>query len=197
MKTKLVFASTNEFKIKEVKEMFTGTEYEILSLLDFPEIADVDETADTLIGNAKLKAETIAKQLNYPVFADDSGFFVDALDGAPGVHSARWTGTHRDYVTQNAKILDLMENEEDRNASYETVIAFKPNQEEKTRIFIGVMPLEVATSETEIEIAGFSYDTIVKYSDQYVAEMTSEEKNQVSSRAKAVDKFKYYLDGLA
>ena len=195
MKTKLVFASTNEFKIKEVKEMFKDSDYEILSLLDFPEIADVDETADTLIGNAKLKAETIAKQLNYPVFADDSGFFVDALDGAPGVHSACWTGTHRDYATQNAKILDLMENETDRKASYETVIAFNPNQEEKTRIFIGVMPLKVATSETDI--AGFSYDTIVKYGDQYVAEMTSDEKNHVSSRAKAVDKFKHYLDGLA
>lgn len=195
MKTKLVFASTNEFKIKEVKEMFKDTDYEILSLLDFPEIADVDETTDTLIGNAKLKAETIAKQINYPVFADDSGFFVDALDGAPGVHSARWTGTHRDYTTQNAKILDLMENETNRNASYETVIAFVQNQEEKTRIFIGVMPIEVATSETEI--AGFSYDTIVTYKGKYVAEMTAEEKNKVSSRAKAVDRFKHYLDGLA
>lgn len=194
MKTKLVFASTNEFKIKEVKEMFTGTEYEILSLLDFPEIADVDETANTLIGNAKLKAETIAKQLNYPVFADDSGFFVDALNGAPGVYSARWTGTHRDYATQNAKILDLMKNETNRNASYETVIAFKPNQEEKTRIFIGVMPLTVAKEETGVK--GFSYDTIVKYKGQYVAEMTTDEKNKVSSRSKAVDKLIHYLDGL-
>lgn len=195
MKTKLIFASTNEFKIKEVNEMFKDSDYEILSLLDFPEIADVDETADTLIGNAKLKAETVAELVNLPVFADDSGFFVDALDGAPGVHSARWTGTHRDYATQNVKILDLMENETDRKASYETVIAFKPNQEEKTRIFIGVMPLKVAKEETKI--TGFSYDTIVKYKGKYVAEMTSEEKNKVSSRAKAVDKFKHYLDGLA
>lgn len=194
MKTKLVFASTNEFKIKEVKEMFKDSDYEILSLLDFPEIADVDETADTLIGNAKLKVETVAKQINYPVFADDSGFFVDALDGAPGVHSARWTGTHRDYATQNAKILNLMKKETDRKASYETVIAFKPNKEEKTKLFIGVMPLTVAKEETEI--AGFSYDTIVTYKEKYVAEMCSEEKNNVSSRAKAVDKLIHYLDGL-
>ena len=194
VKSKLVFASTNTHKIAEVKELFKNSDYEILSLLDFPEIADVDETADTLIGNAKLKAETIAKQINLPVFADDSGFFVDALDGAPGVHSARWTGTHRDYATQNAKILDLMENESNRNASYETVIAFVQNHDEKTRIFIGVMPLEVAKTETIID--GFSYDTIVTYNGKYVAEMTSDEKNQVSSRAKAVDKFKHFLDGL-
>lgn len=99
----LLFASTNKDKIREVQAMLS--DYKVLSLLDFPEIQDVDETASTLVGNATLKAVEIATQVDLPVFSDDSGVFIDALDGFPGVHSARWTGTHRDYASQNDKLI--------------------------------------------------------------------------------------------
>ena len=103
---KLLFASTNKQKIAEIKTLLP--EYEIVSLLDYPEIPDVEETESTIEGNARLKSEAIAELVDLPVFSDDSGLFIDVLDGAPGVHSARWTGTHRDYQTQNDKVLELM-----------------------------------------------------------------------------------------
>ena len=184
----LLFASTNKDKIREVQAMLS--DYKVLSLLDFPEIKDVDETASTLVGNATLKAVEIATQVDMPVFSDDSGVFIDALDGFPGVHSARWTGTHRDYANQNDKILDLMKNQTNRKAEYKTVVAFAHNN--KVTLFEGVMPLEVAHNESKT--SGFSYDTIMKFDDTFVSEMNPVDKNKVSSRADAVNKFKAFIE---
>lgn len=184
----LLFASTNKDKIREVQAMLS--DYKVLSLLDFPEIQDVDETASTLVGNATLKAVEIATQVDLPVFSDDSGVFIDALDGFPGVHSARWTGTHRDYANQNDKILDLMKNQTNRKAEYKTVVAFAHNN--KITLFEGKMPLEVAHSESNTP--GFSYDTIMKFNDTFVSEMNPVDKNKVSSRADAITKFKAFIE---
>lgn len=184
----LLFASTNKDKIREVQTMLS--DYKVLSLLDFPEIQDVDETASTLVGNATLKAVEIATQVDLPVFSDDSGVFIDALDGFPGVHSARWTGTHRDYANQNDKILDLMANQTNRKAEYKTVVAFAHNN--KITLFEGSMPLEVAHSESNTP--GFSYDTIMKFNDTFVSEMNPVDKNKVSSRADAITKFKAFIE---
>ena len=184
----LLFASTNKDKIREVQAMLS--DYKVLSLLDFPEIQDVDETASTLVGNATLKAVEIATQVDLPVFSDDSGVFIDALDGFPGVHSARWTGTHRDYATQNDKILDLMKNQTNRKAEYKTVVAFAYNN--KINLFEGVMPLKVAHGESNTP--GFSYDTIMKFNDTFVSEMNPVDKNKVSSRADAITKFKAFIE---
>lgn len=184
----LLFASTNKDKIREVQAMLS--DYKVLSLLDFPEIQDVDETASTLVGNATLKAVEIATQVDLPVFSDDSGVFIDALDGFPGVHSARWTGTHRDYANQNDKILDLMKNQTNRKAEYKTVIAFAHNN--KITLFEGNMPLKVA--HTESNTPGFSYDTIMTYNDTFVSEMNPVDKNKVSSRADAITKFKTFIE---
>lgn len=184
----LLFASTNKDKIREIQAMLS--DYKVLSLLDFPEIQDVDETASTLVGNATLKAVEIATQVDLPVFSDDSGAFIDALDGFPGVHSARWTGTHRDYATQNDKILDLMKNQTNRKAEYKTVVAFAHNN--KITLFEGAMPLEVA--HTESNTPGFSYDTIMKFNDTFVSEMNPVDKNKVSSRADAITKFKAFIE---
>ena len=184
----LLFASTNKDKIREVQAMLS--DYKVLSLLDFPEIKDVDETASTLVGNATLKAVEIATQVDLPVFSDDSGVFIDALDGFPGVHSARWTGTHRDYATQNGKILDLMKNQTNRKAEYKTVVAFAHNN--KINLFEGVMHLKVAHSESNTP--GFSYDTIMKFNDTFVSEMNPVDKNKVSSRADAITKFKAFIE---
>lgn len=184
----LLFASTNKDKIREVQAMLS--DYKVLSLLNFPEIEDVDETASTLVGNATLKAVEIATQVDMPVFSDDSGVFIDALDGFPGVHSARWTGTHRDYANQNDKILDLMKNQTNRKAEYKTVVAFAHNN--KITLFEGSMPLEVAFSESNTP--GFSYDTIMKFNDTFVSEMNPVDKNKVSSRADAITKFKAFIE---
>lgn len=184
----LLFASTNKDKIREVQAMFS--DYKVLSLLDFPEIEDVDETASTLVGNATLKAVELATQVDMPVFSDDSGVFIDALDGFPGVHSARWTGTHRDYANQNDKILDLMKNQTNRKAEYKTVVAFAHNN--KITLFEGVMLLEVAHSESNTP--GFSYDTIMKFDGTFVSEMNPVDKNKVSSRADAITKFKAFIE---
>lgn len=184
----LLFASTNKDKIREVQAMLS--DYKVLSLLDFPEIKDVDETASTLVGNATLKAVEIATQVDLPVFSDDSGVFIDALDGFPGVHSARWTGTHRDYANQNDKILDLMKNQTNRKAEYKTVVAFAHNN--KITLFEGVMLLEVAHSESNTP--GFSYDTIMKFDGTFVSEMNPVDKNKVSSRADAITKFKAFIE---
>lgn len=184
----LLFASTNKDKIREVQAMLS--DYKVLSLLDFPEIQDVDETASTLVGNATLKAVEIATQVDLPVFSDDSGVFIDALDGFPGVHSARWTGTHRDYANQNDKILDLMANQTNRKAEYKTVVAFAHNN--KITLFEGSMPLKVAHNESNTP--GFSYDTIMKFNDTFVSEMNPVDKNKVSSRADAITKFKAFIE---
>lgn len=183
----LLFASTNKDKIREVQAMLS--DYKVLSLLDFPEIQDVDETASTLVGNATLKAVEIATQVDMPVFSDDSGVFIDALDGFPGVHSARWTGNHRDYANQNEKILDLMKDQTNRKAEYKTVIAFAHNN--KITLFEGNMPLEIA--HTESQTSGFSYDTIMTYNNTFVSEMNPVDKNKVSSRANALIKFKEFI----
>lgn len=184
----LLFASTNKDKIREVQAMLS--DYKVLSLLDFPEIQDVDETASTLVGNATLKAVEITTQVDMPVFSDDSGVFIDALDGFPGVHSARWTGTHRDYANQNDKILDLMKNQTNRKAEYKTVVAFAHNN--KVTLFEGTMPLEVAHNESNTP--GFSYDTIMTFNGTFVSEMNPVDKNKVSSRADAINKFKAFIE---
>lgn len=188
---KLVFASTNIDKIKEVKRKFPN--HEILSLLDFPEIEDVEETGNTLMENASLKSTTVARILDYkyPVFSDDSGFFIDALNGAPGVHSARWTGTHRDYSTQNEKVLELMKHETNRNAHYQTVISHVDTTGKET-FFKGTMDLKIANEESKTP--GFSYDSIVTYQGQYVSEMPLDEKNLLSARGQALDNFAKFLE---
>lgn len=187
----LLIATTNVGKVAEFKELFRGKGIKIKSLLDYPSPVEVDETEDTLEGNAILKAETIMKLYGLPTILDDSGFFVDALGGFPGVHSARFTGIHRNYDDQNKQVLKLMVGKANRSAYYKTVIAYaEPSGSIKT--FDGSMELEVA--ETESEVAGFSYDSIVKYNGCYVSELPLIEKSRVSSRAGAVKSLLSYLE---
>ena len=189
---KLIFASSNKDKIKEVRNILS--DWEVLSLLDFPDLPEVEETESTLEGNAILKVEMIFRMTaatGLPVISDDSGLFIDALDGAPGVHSARWTGIHRDYDTQNAKVLDLMKSEVNRSACYRTVISYIEIGK-AIENFIGEMPLEIARKESEKD--GFSYDKITLYNGQYVNEIPLEEKAKVSSRGLALGKLLEFLN---
>lgn len=189
---KLIFASSNQDKIKEVQNILS--DWEVLSLLDFPNLPEVEETESTLEGNAILKVEMIFRMTaatGLPVISDDSGLFIDALDGAPGVHSARWTGIHRDYNSQNAKVLDLMKDETNRSACYRTVISYIETGK-AIENFFGEMPLEIAHKESEKD--GFSYDKITLYNGQYVNEMQPEEKAKVSSRGLALEKLLEFLN---
>ena len=191
-KKKLIFASSNKDKIKEVQNILS--DWEILSLLDFPNLPEVEETESTLEGNAILKVEMIfmmTAATGLPVISDDSGLFIDALDGAPGVHSARWTGIHRDYDNQNAKVLELMKGEVNRSACYRTVISYIKTGE-AIENFFGEMPLEIACKESEKD--GFSYDKITLYKGQYVNEMQPEEKAKVSSRGLALKELLEFLN---
>jgi len=189
---KLIFASSNKDKIKEVQNILS--DWEVLSLLDFPNLPEVEETESTLEGNAILKVEMIFQMTaatGLPVISDDSGLFIDALDGAPGVDSARWTGIHRDYDTQNAKVLDLMKGETNRSACYRTVISYIEISKSVLNFF-GEMSLEIAHKESEKD--GFSYDKIALYNGQYVNEMPLEEKAKVSSRGLALEKLLEFLN---
>ena len=189
---KLIFASSNKDKIKEVRNILSN--WEVLSLLDFPNLPEVEETESTLEGNAILKVEMIFRMTaatGLPVISDDSGLFIDALDGAPGVHSARWTGIHRDYHSQNAKVLDLMKDETNRGACYRTVISYIKTGE-AVENFFGEMPLEIAYKESEKD--GFSYDKITLYNGKYVNEMQPEEKAKVSSRGLALKELLEFLN---
>lgn len=150
----IVIATTNRYKLAEYQQLFAS--HHVVSLLDFPEIPDVAETADTFEGNAALKAEAISKLLGLTVIADDSGLCVTALNGAPGVKSARYAGDHDD-TANNKKLLAELDGAEDRSAHYVTVIAVaSPGQE--TRFARGELHGRIA--ETESAVAGFAYDTL-------------------------------------
>ena len=127
---KLIFATHNQNKVQEVKAVFDG--FLLVSLADLDYHQDIAETEDTFVGNALLKARHIFEVFKTPVFADDSGLEVVALDGAPGVYSARYAGEEKNHAKNNAKLLDALANEPNRVAQFRTVIAYKDATTELT-----------------------------------------------------------------
>lgn len=181
-KKSIVIASTNKFKIEEFKLLLP--QFNILSLLDFPNIPDVVEDKDTFEGNAEKKAKTISDILNLPVLADDSGLCVEALNGAPGVFSARYAGNH-DNAANNEKLLKELENKTNRNAFYITVLALAiPN---KPTIFTeGKLNGKIDYKESSTP--GFSYDTlfIPENMNKPISEVSIQQKNEFSHRKIAI-----------
>lgn len=182
----IVVASTNTHKIKEIASILQPYGWEIKSLLDFPNIPDVKETGATFEENAILKATTIAKVLNQPVLADDSGIEVDALNGMPGVLSARWAGSQKDD-TANLNLLLSQLNDvpmERRTARYVCVAAYaEPNG--FTKSARGNWDGVVAVSPKGTN--GFGYDPIFFLPEEQktVAELTAEVKDSLSHRLRA------------
>ena len=177
----IVIATTNPHKLAEYQQLFAS--HHVISLLGFPEIPDVAETADTFEGSAALKAEAISQLLELTVIADDSGLCVTALDGAPGVKSARYAGDHDD-VANNKKLLAELEGAADRSAHYVTVIAVaSPGQE--TRFARGELCGGIA--EAESAVAGFAYDTLFVPDgyDRPLSELSN--KNDFSHRRLAAE----------
>jgi XTP/dITP diphosphohydrolase len=190
---KLVFATNNLHKLKEVQEMLSNS-MEVLSLKDIGCFEDIEETEITLEGNAKLKADYITKKYGFDCFADDTGLEVEALDGKPGVYSARYAGEHGNAEKNMEKLLFELQNKLSRKAKFRTIIAL--NITNKQYLFEGICDGEILNEKTGVK--GFGYDPIFKPSNASCsfAEMNSEEKNIISHRGIAIQKLVQFLNSL-
>lgn len=186
----LIFATNNQNKVKEIRQKISGG-YEILSLKDIGFTEDIPEDFETLKENAEVKAETIFKLTGKNCFADDTGLEVDALNGEPGVYSARYAGVHGDSEANMKKLLHLLEKSKNRAARFRTVICLIVNRHKL--FFEGVAEGEITIRKSGAE--GFGYDPIFKPIGYEItfAEMPLAEKNKLSHRAKAFEKMLSYL----
>ena len=190
---KLVFATNNLHKLKEVQEMLSDS-IEVLSLKDIGCFEDVEETESTLEGNAKLKADYITEKYGFDCFADDTGLEVEAIDGKPGVYSARYAGAHGNAEKNMEKLLNELQNKSNRKAKFRTIIAL--NLRNKQYLFEGICEGEILNEKTGVK--GFGYDPIFKPSNASYsfAEMNSEEKNIISHRGIAIQELVQFLNSL-
>lgn len=190
-KKRLVFATNNVHKLDEIRAIL-GSCIEVLSLKDIGYEADIPETANTLEGNAALKAEYIHRNYGLDCFADDTGLEVETLNGAPGVYSARYAGGEgHDSQANMKKLLINMQGASNRKARFRTVICLIERGQE--HFFEGIVNGSIATERQGKE--GFGYDPIFipEGYDMTFAEMGNEEKNKISHRARAVKQLCAYL----
>ena len=187
---KLIFATNNLNKLKEVQEMLPNS-IELLSLKDINCFDEVDETETTLEGNAKLKANYITNTFGYNCFADDTGLEVEILNGKPGVYSARFAGEPANSENNMQKLLLALQNKENRKAQFRTAICL--NLDGKQFLFEGICKGEILTQKQGEK--GFGYDPIFKPEgfEQSFAEMNSEEKNKISHRGLAISMLVTFL----
>lgn len=179
---RLVVASKNPDKLAEIEEVLRGTNLtqEIVRDLDWP---DVEETGATLEENALLKGRVVVEATGLPVLADDTGLEVDALDGAPGVHTARFAGPDARYEDNVAKLIEAMRGRTDRSARFRTVVALVfPDGVE----IIAEGSVEGVITERLRGGRGFGYDPVFAVGGRTLAEMSLDEKNQLSHRARAI-----------
>lgn len=189
---KMVVATNNAHKLKEIAAIL-GQEIELLSLKDIQCFADIPETADTLEGNARQKAMYIYENYGMDCFADDTGLEVEALDGAPGVFSARYAGEGHDSEANMQKLLKELAGKENRKAQFRTVICLIRNGKE--HLFEGIVKGEIIQEKRGGE--GFGYDPIFvpEGYDLTFAELGDDVKNTISHRARAVEKLCQFLKG--
>lgn len=191
----ILIATRNKGKAKEFEALFGKKGYTVKTLLDYPEIEDVEETGTTFQENALLKAETIAKKLNTLVLADDSGLVVDALHGQPGVYSARYAGEEKNDAKNNAKLLiELAEvDDSERKAHFHCSLALA-HPDKESLVIDGRLDGEIAGIPRGDN--GFGYDPLfyLPAKDKTLAEINQEEKNKISHRADALKKLEQQLD---
>ena len=191
MKRKLVFATNNAHKLEEVAAIL-GDQVELLSLIDIGCQADIPETAETLEGNALLKSSYIYKNYHLDCFADDTGLEVEALNGAPGVYSARYAGGEgHDAQANMLKLLHELDGKENRKAQFRTAISLILDGKEY--LFEGVIKGEIIKEKRGD--SGFGYDPVFMPEgyDRTFAELGNDIKNQISHRALAVQKLCEFL----
>jgi XTP/dITP diphosphohydrolase len=187
---KLVFASQNAHKAAEIQTVIPS-EISICTLTELGITEDIPETAATLEGNALMKMEYLVARLNLPCFADDTGLEIDALQGEPGVYSARFAGEQRNSVDNMQLVLEKLTGEPNRKARFRTVIALW--WEGNSHLFEGIV--EGTITNLPVGNQGFGYDPIFQPAGatKTFAEMTMEEKNQWSHRARAVQQLVEFL----
>jgi len=190
----IVFATHNTNKVREIKPLFPSS-IEIKTLTDIGITEEIPETAETIEGNALLKARFVYETTGLNCFADDTGLEVDSLNGAPGVYSARYAGENKTASDNISKLLTELNNKNNRSASFKTVIA--AILDKKEYLFEGVVDGQVAV--TPIGQSGFGYDPIFipEGYDITFAQMTLEQKNALSHRSIAVKKFIEFLKSKA
>ena len=187
---KLVFASNNKNKIKEI-QLLVPASIEIVSLEDIGCTEDIPETADTIEGNAILKANYVTEKYGVNCFADDTGLEVEALNGAPGVYSARYAGEPKDDNNNMNELLFQLEKETNRNANFKTVIALNLNG--KQELFVGMIFGKI--TREKVGTNGFGYDPIFMAEgyEKTFAELDMEEKSNISHRGIAVKQLITFL----
>lgn len=186
----LVFASNNKNKIFEIQSILPDT-IQILSLEDIGCHEEIPETANSIEGNAILKANYVTANYGYDCFADDTGLEVEALNGEPGVYSARYAGEQRDSDDNMTKLLDALANESNRNAQFKTVIALNLNREQF--LFTGIAQGQITLAKSGNQ--GFGYDPIFQplgFKETF-AQLPLEIKNKIGHRGKATQKLIDFL----
>lgn len=195
---KIILASNNKHKISELKSILNGfSNVQLLSLEEANIFIDVEETGNTLNENAYLKASEIFNITGVPVIADDSGLFVESLDGEPGVYSSRYAGLNATYSDNCEKLISELKkkNLTESNAEFRTVICFMDDKNNE-KYFEGIVKGKIITEQ--LGDKGFGYDPlfIPEGLDKTFAQLTDEEKNKLSHRANAVNKFTEFLKKL-
>lgn len=187
---KLVFASNNKNKINEIQQMLPNS-ITILSLEDIGCTEEIEETADTIEGNAILKANYVTEKYGYDCFADDTGLEVESLNGEPGVYSARYAGEQKDSNDNMDKLLLNLENQPNRKAQFKTVITLNINKEQ--HLFTGIIKGKII--EEKIGTQGFGYDPIfvAENDTRTFAQLSIEEKAIISHRGIAVKQLIAFL----
>ncbi|MFN8712711.1 MAG: RdgB/HAM1 family non-canonical purine NTP pyrophosphatase [Bacteroidota bacterium] len=190
---RLVFATQNKHKCDEIQSLL-GSAFELVTLAEAGITHELEETQNTLEGNALQKARAVFELTGNSCFADDTGLEVEALNGAPGVYSARYAGEQRSSADNIAKLLAELNGNENRNAQFRTVIAWTNGQQEQ--LFEGIVKGKIALRPSGT--SGFGYDPVFlpESSTKTFAEMTMDEKNAVSHRARAFTAFTSWLSAL-
>lgn len=188
---KLLFASHNSNKVKELKQIFPTT-YSLMGLDELNDFVEIEETGANLVENALLKARTIHKKYGFNTISDDTGLEIEALNGAPGVLSARFAGEENNSIRNMEKVLTLMQNSDNRRAQFKTVVALILDNKEY--LFEGIVKGTILRDSRGEE--GFGYDPIFLPDgyNQTFAEMSSTLKNEISHRAMAIKNLLYFLN---
>ncbi|KIL46245.1 XTP/dITP diphosphatase [Jeotgalibacillus campisalis] len=191
---KVLIATANKGKAKEFESLFAPLGFEVTTLLDYPEMEEVEETGETFKENAILKAEAASNQFKVMAIADDSGLLIDALNGDPGVYSARYAGKEKNDEENIKKVLRNLQGipAEKRTARFHCTLAVSVPGE-KTLTVTGECEGMITTEK--LGDGGFGYDPIFWIEDQSctLAQMTREEKSAISHRGKALEKLKEVL----
>ena len=189
----IVIATHNPDKKKEIMIALRELGVNILSLDSFPEIGEIEETGSTLLENSLIKARTVSAVTGKPAIADDTGLEVDALNGAPGIYSARYAGINVSYEDNVRKLLSEMSSfdMDSRTARFRTVVSFHSSNEELWTEGV----IEGSITRNAIGKGGFGYDPVfrLRKTGKTFAEMTRQEKNRISHRGVALDKMRQLL----